>query len=45
MPVVLGEGTPYFEAGLALQLEPLGSETLPQGVILLRYRPLGTANS
>jgi len=44
-PVVLGEGTPYFEAGLALQLEPLGSEMLPQGVILLRYRPASAANS
>jgi len=38
-PVVLGAGTPYFEAGLQLQLEPLGTEMLPQGVVLLRYRP------
>lgn len=38
-PVVLGAGKPFFEAGSSLQLEPLGSETLPQGVVLLRYRP------
>jgi dihydrofolate reductase len=39
MPVVLGGGTPYFEAGLQLELEPLGTESLPQHCTLLRFRP------
>lgn len=39
MPVVLGGGKPYFEAGLNLKLEPLGVENLPQGCTLLRFRP------
>jgi dihydrofolate reductase len=39
MPVVLGGGTPYFGLGTELTLEPLGSESLPQGVTLLRFRP------
>ena len=39
MPVVLGSGTPYFETGLQLELEPLGVETLPQHCTLLRFRP------
>ena len=39
MPVVLGSGKPYFEAGLQLELEPLGSESLPQHCTLLRFRP------
>jgi len=39
MPVVLGSGTPYFEAGLQLELTPLGTESLPQGCTLLRFRP------
>jgi dihydrofolate reductase len=39
MPVVLGGGTPYFALGAELTLEPLGSESLPQGVTLLRFRP------
>lgn len=38
-PVVLGGGKPYFEAGLRLDLEPLGVESLPQGTTLLRFRP------
>ncbi|MEI9937561.1 MAG: dihydrofolate reductase family protein [Pseudomonadota bacterium] len=38
-PVVLGGGTPFFEAKSFLQLEPLGSERLPQNVTLLRFRP------
>lgn len=36
-PVVLGGGKPYFESGLSLKLMPLGTESLPQGVTLLRY--------
>ena len=39
MPVVLGGGKPYFEAGLQLELEPLGVERLPQDCTLLRFRP------
>jgi dihydrofolate reductase len=39
MPVVLGAGKPYFEAGLQLELEPLGAESLPQHCTLLRFRP------
>jgi dihydrofolate reductase len=39
MPVVLGGGEPYFEAGLQLELEPLGAESLPQHCTLLRFRP------
>ncbi len=39
MPVVLGGGKPYFEAGLQLELEPLGAESLPQNCTLLRFRP------
>lgn len=38
-PVVLGGGKPYFEPGLSLALKPLGTESLPQGVTLLRYGP------
>ena len=38
-PVVLGSGTPYFEAGLQLELELLGTESLPQNTTLLRFRP------
>jgi dihydrofolate reductase len=39
MPVVLGGGKPYFEAGLQLDLEPLGTESLPQHCTLLRFGP------
>ena len=39
MPVVLGGGKPYFEPGLQLELEPLGTESLPQQCTLLRFRP------
>jgi dihydrofolate reductase len=39
MPVVLGGGKPYFEAGLQLELELLGTESLPQHCTLLRFRP------
>lgn len=38
-PVVLGGGKPYFQSGLSLRLQPLGSESLTQGVTLLRYAP------
>jgi dihydrofolate reductase len=36
-PVVLGGGTPFFEAGLALRLKPVETKRLPQGVVVLRY--------
>ncbi|MDP1702326.1 MAG: dihydrofolate reductase family protein [Aestuariivirga sp.] len=38
-PVVLGGGKPYFQSGLSLSLKPLGTESLAQGVTLLRYAP------
>ncbi|MFD2056437.1 dihydrofolate reductase family protein [Mesorhizobium calcicola] len=38
-PVVLGGGKPYFQSGLSLELRPLGTESLAQGVTLLRYAP------
>ncbi|MER9327354.1 dihydrofolate reductase family protein [Mesorhizobium sp. M0488] len=38
-PVVLGGGKPYFQSGLSLRLQPLGAESLTQGVTLLRYAP------
>lgn len=40
-PVVLGGGKPYFQSGLSLALTPLGTQSLPQGVTLLRYAPAG----
>lgn len=40
-PVVLGAGKPFFEAGLAPRLKLLGSEQLPDEVVLLRYAPAG----
>ncbi len=36
-PVVLGGGVPFFEAGLPLSLELIGTESLPQGVVLAKY--------
>jgi dihydrofolate reductase len=39
-PVVLGGGKPYFQSGLSLTLKPLGTESLTQGVTLLRYAPV-----
>lgn len=39
-PVVLGGGTPYFAHGLTLDLELLGTQSLPQGTTLLRYGPI-----
>jgi dihydrofolate reductase len=38
-PVVLGGGKPYFQSGLSLTLKALGTESLTQGVTLLRYAP------
>ncbi|WP_430694652.1 dihydrofolate reductase family protein [Mesorhizobium dulcispinae] len=38
-PVVLGGGKPYFQHGLPLALRPLGTQSLSQGVTLLRYAP------
>jgi dihydrofolate reductase len=40
-PVVLGGGRPFFANGSALNLRPLGTESLPQGVQLLRYAAVG----
>ena len=39
-PVVLGGGKPYFQSGLSLALKSLGTESLTQGVTLLRYAPV-----
>ena len=40
MPVVLGGGKPYFEAGLQLELEPLGAERrCPSTARCLLFRP------
>ena len=38
-PAVLGGGKPFFKPGLPMQLRLLGSETLPEDTILLRYGP------
>jgi hypothetical protein len=40
-PVVLGGGKPYFQSGLSLTSKPLDTESLTQGVRLLRYAPAG----
>lgn len=37
--VVLGGGTPYFAKGFASELALIGSEQLPDGVVLTRYAP------
>ena len=39
-PVVLGGGKPHFQSGLSLTLKPFGTESLTQGVTLLRYAPV-----
>jgi dihydrofolate reductase len=39
MPVVLGGGKPFFAGGVKPQLRYLGSERLPQGVVMARYAP------
>ncbi len=36
-PLVLGGGKPFFAEGVPLDLRFVGSETLPEGVVLLRY--------
>lgn len=38
-PVVLGAGRPFFVDGFAPDLEFVGSEQLPDGVVLARYVP------
>ena len=38
-PVVLGRGIPYFADGFRPELRFVGSEALPQGVVLNRYVP------
>ncbi|MEZ2329224.1 dihydrofolate reductase family protein [Mesorhizobium sp. RCC_202] len=43
-PMVLGGGKPYFRAGLSLTLKPLGTQTLTQGVTLLRFAPAEIAS-
>ena len=39
MPVVLGGGKPFFADGVKPELRYLGSEDLPQGVVMARYVP------
>jgi dihydrofolate reductase len=39
-PIVLGGGKPFFASGLPLNLKLMGTETLPEGVVLLRYEPI-----
>ncbi len=39
-PLVLGGGKPFFAEGVPLDLRFLGSETLPEGIVLLRYARL-----
>jgi dihydrofolate reductase len=38
-PSVVGGGKPYFAHGAPLNLKPLGTERLPNDVVLLRYAP------
>ena len=38
-PVVLGGDKPYFQSGLALTLQPLGTQSLAQGVRCCATRP------
>jgi dihydrofolate reductase len=38
-PAVLGGGKPFFKPGLPRELKLIGSETLPEDTILLRYAP------
>jgi dihydrofolate reductase len=37
LPFVLGGGEPFFEAGARARLRFLGTESLPEGVVLVRY--------
>lgn len=38
MPVVLGAGKPFFKGGVPASLELIGTERLPEGVALVKYR-------
>ena len=38
-PMVLGAGRPFFAEGFTPDLRFLGAETLPEGVVALRYAP------
>jgi len=38
MPVVLGGGKPFFEEAVPHGLELIGTEQLPEGVALVKYR-------
>lgn len=38
-PQVLGGGKPYFARGTPLNLKLVGTESLPQNVLLMRYAP------
>ena len=38
-PVVLGRGIPFFADGFRPELRLVGSELLPQDVVLTRYAP------
>jgi hypothetical protein len=39
MPVVLGSGKPFFAEGVKPELRYLGSENLPQAVVMARPVP------
>jgi dihydrofolate reductase len=41
-PAVLGGGKPFFRPELPLELQLTGSETLPEGTLLLTYEPAAT---
>ena len=36
-PTVLGGGKPFFQEGLLLDLKLIGTEQLPQGVMVVKY--------
>jgi dihydrofolate reductase len=39
-PAVLGGGKPFFRPDLPLELKLIGTETLPEDTVLLRYAPV-----